>query len=74
MRREKRPNFVFFSQMFEYVAKRGKNIWFDPKKIATKGFLTDMGSTGCLLSHIKNLKESNFRKMTFFKMAAKILK
>ena len=42
MRQEKRPNFVFFfSQMFEYVANRRENIWFDPKKIATKGFLSD---------------------------------
>ena len=65
MRREKRPNFVFFSQMFEYVANRRENIWFDPKKIATKGFSTDLSSIGRQYEHIKNLKKSNFRKVLF---------
>ena len=48
------------------------HIWFDPKKTATKVFLTDLGTTRGLLSHIKNLKEGNFRIVIIFKMAAKI--
>ena len=67
---------ISFSQfcLSQSIHNRRENIWFDPKKIATKGFLTDLGSTWCLLSHIKSPKKSIIGKVIFFKMAATILK
>ena len=42
------------------------DIWYPyPKKIATKGFSTDLSSIGFQYEHIKNLKKSNFRKVLF---------
>ena len=41
-------------------------------KIATKDFSTDLGSIICLLSHIKNRNQSDFRKVVIFKMASKM--
>ena len=44
---------------------RWRNICLDPKKIATKGFSTDLSSIGCQLLHIKSPNKSNFQKMFF---------
>ena len=50
------------------------DIWYpNPKIIATKGFSTDLISIGCQYYHIQSLKQSNFRKVVIFKMAAKPL-
>ena len=44
---------------------------FDPEKIARNCFSTDLSTIGCQFEHIQNPHESDFRKVIFFKMAAK---